>query len=302
MAKKSLGKGLNAIFSIYDKNDDEKSIDEILLENETNVENRVVNIPLTLIDPDRNQPRKNFDEKSLIELADSIKLHGVIQPITVVKTTDDRYKIIAGERRWRASKICGKHDIPCIIREYTPQQMKEIAIIENLQRENLNPIESAEALKSLMDEYNWTHEQLANRLSKSRSAITNTLRLLNLIPEVKAFVITGELSAGHAKTLAAITDSTLQLKLAKQSIEKKYSVRDLEKAMTQLKKQPEEQKPIISTTSQSNELKEFQRDLQRVFGTKVSIIGDDNRGKIQIEYFDFNDLERIFELVEKLKK
>lgn len=300
MAKNGLGKGLNALFAIYEKDNEKKSIEEIILENNISKENKtdkVIEIPLSLIDPDKNQPRKNFNEESLNELAASIKVHGVIQPIVVIQQ-EDRYKIIAGERRWRASKICEKKTIPCIVKQYTPQQIREISIVENLQREDLNPIESARAIKELMEEFNWTHEQLAERLGKSRPAITNTIRLLNLEPEVIDLVESGKISAGHARTLVTITNRDVQLKLAKQVQEKQLTVRDLEKASQETKKTVEAPKPI----NQSNELVEFRKDLQRVFGTKVSILGDDKRGKIQIEYYSFDDLQRIFDLVEKLKR
>ena len=159
MARKGLGKGLDALMAIYGKEEEKKSIQEFILEKEAKNKkdddsNKVIDISLSMIDPDKNQPRKNFNEESLNELADSIKVHGVIQPIVVTKV-DDRYKIIAGERRWRASKICGNKTIPCIIKNYTPQQIREISIVENLQREDLNPIESARAIKELMEEFNW---------------------------------------------------------------------------------------------------------------------------------------------------
>ena len=300
MARKGLGKGLDALMAIYGKDEEKKSIQEFILvkeaKNEDNA-NKVIEISLSMIDPDKNQPRKNFNEESLNELADSIKVHGVIQPIVVTKV-DDRFKIIAGERRWRASKICGNKTIPCIIKNYTPQQIREISIVENLQREDLNPIESARAIKELMEEFNWTHEQLAERLGKSRPVITNTIRLLNLEPEVIEMVESGKLSAGHARTLVTVTDREIQLKLARQVQSRNLTVRDLENASKENKKTQSVSKP----TPQSNELREFSKDLQRVFGTKVSIIGDDNRGKIQIEYFNFNDLQRIFDLVEKIKR
>lgn len=290
---------LDALSAIFSKDEETKSIEDIINQNKLDDEikdNKVVELPLSLIDPDKNQPRKNFDETALNELADSIRVHGVIQPIVVTKT-DDRYKIIAGERRWRASKICGNKTIPCIVKDYTPQQIREISIVENLQREDLNPIESARAIKELMEEYNWTHDQLAERLGKSRPVITNTIRLLNLEPEVIEMVESGKLSAGHARTLVAVNDRNLQIKLAKQVSEKKLTVRDLEKA-SKVTKKPDTNN---SVQPQSRELIEFGRNLQRIFGTKVSIIGDENRGKIQIEYYNFNDLERIFELVDKIK-
>lgn len=298
MAKKSLGKGLNALFAIYDKDTGKKSIEDFIIENENKNDkgDKVIDIPLSMIDPDKNQPRKNFDEDSLNDLAASIKIHGVIQPI-VVTPVDGRYRIIAGERRWRASKICENKTIPCIVKNYTPQQIREISIVENLQREDLNPIESARAIKELMDEYNWTHDQLAERLGKSRPAVTNALRLLSLEPEVISMVEQGKISAGHAKTLASISERDLQIKLAKQVQERNLTVRDLEKVRQTTKKSIQPPKPI----NQSNELKEFTRNLQRIFGTKVNIIGDEKRGKIEIEYYNFDDIQRIYDIMEKLK-
>ena len=248
-----------------------------------------------------HQPRKFFDNTALCELAESIKQHGIIQPIVVCKTAN-KYMIIAGERRYRASKLAGLTTIPAIVKIYTEKQIKEVSLIENLQREDLNPIETAEAMKELMDEFDLTQEELSERLGKSRSAVANTLRLLNLAPEVSVLVADGKLSAGHARALITIPKNK-QRAFADKIIAEDLSVRAVEKLVRNYLTPPEEKhKPKVSI---SKELRDMVDRMQRSFGTKVTAIGNDNKGRIYVDYYTRDDLERIYELlvqVEKIKK
>lgn len=253
----------------------------------------IVAIPLTDIDPNYEQPRKTFDEDALNELADSIKLHGVIQPIVVVPI-GKRFMIIAGERRFRASKLAGKTDIPAVIRHYSQQQIKEISLIENLQREDLSPIEAARAIKVLMNEFNMTQEMAADRIGKSRSAVANTLRLLTLSDEVIALIEKGRLSAGHARTLVVVPQEN-QYKLALKGCDNQMTVREMEKMVREFlnpKKTPEK------SPEETKELRELVGNMQRAFATKVSALGNDRKGRIYIDYYTTDDLDRISKMIE----
>ncbi len=308
MMKKGLGRGLESLFSVYrdtevdttNVNDKIDEVPEVKVVKMAPISDRikgdmVEQIDVGMIDPNKDQPRKVFDQTALNELAASIKLHGIIQPL-VVNKTGNRYMIIAGERRWRAAQIAGLKTVPAIVKEYDNRQIKEISIIENLQREDLNPMEAARAMKQLMDEYGWTQEVVADRLGKSRPVIANTIRLLNLEPEVIEMIEKGKLSAGHARSLVAVNNREAQIKLAKQVCEKKLTVRDLEKAVKQGKNGG------ASNAHQSIELKQLIHDMQKVFGTKVSALGNDQRGRIYIDYYSVDDLQRVYDLVEILKK
>ena len=301
MVKGGLGRGLESLFSSY-KNINNNEIEEnknvsreTLEENNKNIKN----INISLIDPNKEQPRKKFDTDALNELASSIKLHGVLQPILVVER-NGRYLIVAGERRWRASKIAGIKEIPCIVAEFTNTEIKEISIIENLQRQDLTPIEEAKAIKELIDEFGWTQEVVAERLGKSRPAISNTLRLLQLAPEVIQMIEEGKLSAGHAKSLVVVNDKDAQIKLAKQVCERKLTVRDLEQAVKSTK--GKSNKTQAPSGKISNEFHELIMDMQRVFGTKVFMMGSENRGRIYLDYFNKDDLDRLYEIVQYLKE
>lgn len=255
-------------------------------------ENRgVVEIEVSLIDTNREQPRKNFDPTALQELADSIKVHGIIQPILVTKK-GNRYSIVAGERRFRASKMAGLKKIPVIVKDYSDKEVKEIALLENIQRQDLNPIECSRAMEELLKSYNWTQEVLAERLGKSRSAIANSIRLLSLTPEVIAMVEDGKLSAGHARSLVIVDDPEVQLRLAKMAAEKKLTVRDMEKAVTDLSK-GKVVSPKKAIKLKTIEMAEVERIMQKKLATKVKLIGNDRKGKICIEYYSKDDLERI---------
>lgn len=245
--------------------------------------------------PNPEQPRKAFDENALKELAASILKHGVIQPITVAESHGG-YMIVAGERRFRASVLAGLKTVPAIVKDYDEREIKEVALLENLQREDLNPIEEARALKRLMDEFDLTQDEVAERLGKSRSAVANTLRLLNLSPETTRLVQRGELTAGHARALVTMP-FVKQSAVARKAVKEGWSVRELEAFLRKLNgktpdRQPERKKEICL------ELSDLVNRMQRVFGTKVSAIGNDDKGRIYIDYFTRDDLDRLSELVD----
>ncbi len=293
---RGLGKGLSALFS-----ETEEDYGKSLLFDEEPVAKGegVTEIDVSLIFANPNQPRKVFDEDALNELAASISKHGVIMPI-IVNKSGDRYMIIAGERRFRASKIAGLSKVPVIVKTYNERQIKEISLIENLQREDLNPIEAATAMRSLMEDYGMTQEELADRIGKSRPAIANTLRLLNLSQEVIKMVANGNLSAGHARTLVAVPQYD-QVKIAEQAIKDGVSVREIEKRVRDYFNPPEEKAKKKVKVELSAELKELIVDMQRVFGTRVNAIGNDKKGRIYIDYYTRDDLDRLSELLEYLK-
>lgn len=282
MANKGLGRGFASLMGLND-------VEEMSNEQQGGGE---VLLDIAEIDPNFEQPRKNFDEQALNELAESIKVHGVIQPI-VVTPMGKRYMIIAGERRFRASKLAGKTQIPALIRHYTPQQIKEISIIENLQREDLNPVEAGRAIKTLMSEFNMTQEMAADRIGKSRSAVANILRLLTLDDDVLKLVEQNRLSAGHARALVVVPKQS-QYKLALKACDNKMNVRDAEKMVREfLNPKPEKQKEEMNL-----ELKELVSNMQRAFATKVSAVGNGNKGRIFIDYYTADDLDRLCKLVE----
>lgn len=296
--KKGLGRGLDALFSTYKEQEPEVQVESPKAQVKSD-KGSVDEIAIKLIHPNVNQPRKNFDEAALKELADSIKTHGIIQPIVLNQEDDGTYMIIAGERRYRAAKIAGLEYLPAVIKHYTPKQIREISIIENLQREDLNPIEAARAIKQLMEEYNLTQETVADRIGKSRPAITNLLRLLNLTPEVIQMVEENKLSAGHARNLVVITNQQDQIKIATMAKDNKITVRDLERVVKEYLNPS--RKKSTKVVEQSIELKDLIQEMQRVFGTKVSVIGDDSKGRIYIDYYSEDDLDRMVQLLELIK-
>lgn len=290
MKKSGLGTGLEALLAI----NTESAYDE-----QGNLNSGVEEVDIERIITNSAQPRKSFDQKALEELAQSIKSHGVIQPI-LVTAVGNKYQIVAGERRYRASKIAGLTKIPVIVKNLTIQQRKEIALIENIQRQDLNPIEEAYAYKALIEEYGVTQEELAEKLGKSRPAITNALRLLTLNPVVIDMVSSGRLSAGHARCLASIKDYQVQASYAIAACDKQMSVRQLEVMVYNYlnpDKTPKKAKPVLTT-----ELKDLVTDMQRVFGTKIKVVGNNTKGRICIDYFTQKDLERIFDIIESMKK
>ena len=296
MANNRLGRGFAALIS------DMREIDnpEIATYDERGkLKDGVNEIAIDLVKPNPHQPRKTFNEESLKELAESIAGHGILQPLVVTKMGDG-YRIVAGERRYRAAKIAGLSLVPVIIKDLTEKEIREIALVENLQREDLNPMEESEALYNLLTENNLTQEALAHAIGKSRPAVANSLRLLTLPVEVQAMVRDLSLSTGHAKVLVAIKPAEIQIALAKEVLEKKLSVRDLENRIAEL--QREKKVPAERVRSVSPEFKAFIADMQRVFGTKVRANGNDKKGKIVIDYYTPDDLRRIYELIEKLKE
>lgn len=295
LGKSGLGKGLEALFP--------SNVDVETLGGEEFGKNseKIIEMKINDIEPNRNQPRKVFDEEKLTELADSIKEHGVLQPIIVTKK-DDYYQIIAGERRWRASKVAGLKTIPTIVRDYDEKKIREVALIENIQRENLNPLETARALKELMEEHNLTQEELSKTLGKSRSAIANTVRILNLDERVLELVGEGKLSEGHARSLVAIESPQKQYKLALDIINLDLSVRDTENMVREEKEEKKNAKSKKNTKIDKLDIiyKDIESRLKKALGTKVSFKpSTKSKGKIIIEYFSSEELERILEILEK---
>lgn len=293
-SNKGLGKGLSALFS-----ETEEDYGKSLLFDEDKSNNSTSEIAIDSIFANPNQPRKAFDQTALKELSDSIKKHGVIMPI-IVNRSGDRFMIIAGERRFRASKMAGLSTIPAIVKNYSERQIKEISLIENLQREDLNPIEAAVAMKSLMNDYGLTQEDLADRIGKSRPVVANTLRLLSLAPEVMKLVEKGDLSAGHARALVSVPHND-QLKMAENAVKHGLSVRDVEKAVKDYFIPPEQKQKKKVKQELSGELRDLIDQMQRVLGTKVNAIGNDNKGRIYIDYYTRDDLDRLADFIEYLK-
>lgn len=300
VAKKSgLGKGLDALIPAGNKKtvvrkDSEPVIIEKIVEKKG-----VETLKITEVEPNREQPRKNFDEDALLELADSIKQYGVIQPLIVQKKAD-HYEIIAGERRWRAAKMAGVKEIPVIIKDYTDQQVMEISLIENIQREDLNPIEEAMAYKNLMEEFHLKQDEIAEKVSKSRTAVTNSMRLLKLDKRVQQMMIDDMISAGHARTLITIEDPDAQYNIATKIFDEKLSVRETEKLVKLLQK-PEVKKEKVEKVN-SFIYKDIEEKMKAILGTKVTVDHkSNNKGKISIEYYSNEELERILYLLESIK-
>ncbi len=288
MKKGGLGKGLD---SLIPKNETKNQVSEVVNTDVKDKSEQVVK--LTSIEPNPLQPRKQFDEDTLLELSESIKQFGVIQPITVRKV-NDMYQIVAGERRWRASRLAGLKEVPVIIKEYTDQEVMEIGLIENIQRQDLNPIEEAIAYKKLLNEYNLKQDELAERVSKSRTVITNSMRLLKLDDRVQQMIVDEMLTTGHARALLAIDDVELQYKTAVKIFDEKLSVREVEKLIKALKSPKKEKinkEPDII-------MKDLETKIIDRLGTKVNIKqGSNNKGKIEIEYFSTEEFERLFDIL-----
>jgi len=303
MASKSkgLGRGLGSLLGILDDDQEEKIVADKKPEIKVEIPEgeTVVDIEISKIDNNPNQPRKVFEPTALSELAQSIKMYGVIQPI-LLTPRGDRFMIVAGERRFRASKLAEKKTIPAIIKEYTDAQVKEIALLENIQRQDLNPIETARAMKELLDTYNWTQETLADRLGKSRPAVANTIRLLNLCPEVIDLIEKGKLSAGHARSLIVVTNPEVQLKLANQVINNKLTVRDMENAVKEVENTSKKVTKHKESVELSIELKDFINTLEHKFSTKVDLKGNEKKGRIIINYYNQDDLDRIYDLINNI--
>lgn len=287
MAKKGLGKGLSTLF------DDNTIIDDIIEESSNK---DISQIKLSLIEPNRNQPRKNFDDEKIEVLANSIKENGLIQPIIITPSKNGMYKIVAGERRWRASKKAGLKEIPAVIRDYSDEQVAEIALIENLQREDLNPIEEALGYKALLEEFNLTQELISQKIGKSRSAIANSMRLLSLEEQIQKLLVAGDITSGHARAILSLEDNDLRLALSRRIIEDGLNVRQTEALSRQLqKKAPNKKTP--EKTAYDIELEHIQNKLSSDLGTKVRIVHTDKKGRIEIDYYGNEDLERILNLI-----
>lgn len=264
-------------------------------------EQKEITIKLSKIEPNSEQPRKDFNEEQLQELADSIKKYGVLQPLLVQKK-DSNYVIVAGERRWRAAKLAGLKEVPVVIREYSPQQAMEIALIENVQREDLNPIEEALAYQRLMQEFQLKQEEIAERVSKNRTTITNSMRLLNLTLEVRQMLIENRISSGHARALLGVESPELQLELAKKIEQERLSVREVEKAVKLLGKDKKEKKKKPDDEALELIFRDLEERMKTAMGTKVNISRKDkNKGRIEIEYYSESELERIVELIESIR-
>ncbi len=298
--KKAMGRGLGALFMDNDhENPDEirDIVEEIHQIGAPKADGSdVVQLKTMDIEPNKGQPRHRFDEEKLTALSESIQEHGVISPILVTPTKSGTYRIVAGERRWRASKLAGLKTVPCIIRSFEEQTVMELALVENLQREDLNPIEEAEGYQKLMDTFDLTQEEISKRVGKSRSAVANSLRLCNLTQEVKALVIQGEISQGHARALLSVEDSDLQLRLAERIIKEGLNVRQVEAIVSEIGK-PKAKTPRTQNPMTRKYYQDVETALGSQLGTKVKIREGAKKGKIEIEYYSKDDLERIlFEL------
>ena len=289
--KKGLGKGLDTL--IPQKVDKKSEIEK--KETKEKKENLVeATLKITEVEPNREQPRKKFDEDALIELSESIKQFGILQPLLVQKR-DDYYEIIAGERRWRAARMANLKEVPVLIRNYTEKEILEIALIENLQRENLNAIEEAKAYKKLMEEFNMKQDEVAERVSKSRTAVTNSMRLLKLDEKVQQMLIDEMISSGHARALIPIEDKELQYTIALKIFDEKLNVRETEKLIKTLQTEPiKVEKEDKKVPDNDFIYRDLENKMKEIVGSKVTIKNKDNqKGKIEIEYYSQEELERI---------
>ena len=301
MVKKSgLGKGLDSLIPSAGAKKSNPAKSEVKKEVvvEKVVKKEEVMLKITEVEPSREQPRKNFNEDALLELADSIKQFGIIQPL-IVQKQDDYYEIIAGERRWRAAKLAGLREVPVIIKNYTEQERVEIALIENIQREDLNPIEEALAFRRLLTEFELKQDELAERVSKSRTAVTNSMRLLKLDERVQQMVVDEKISTGHARALLAVEDKEQQYTLANKIFDEKLSVRETERLMKNFQKEKENKKS--QKTENEFIYKGIEEKIKMILGTKVTVNHKkNNKGRIEIEYYSNEELERIMDLLESI--
>lgn len=297
--KKGLGKGLDSLI-IPNKKVEAISKEKSELKKDEDPEVHEQLMKINMMEPNRDQPRKHFEEDALLELADSIKQFGVLQPI-LVRKQKDYYEIIAGERRWRAAKLAGIKEVPVIVKEFSEQEIVEIGLIENIQRENLNPIEESMAYKRLMEEFSLKQDEIAERVSKSRTAVTNSMRLLKLDNRVQQMIIDDMITTGHARALLAIEDKDLQYELATKIFDEKLSVRDVEK-MVKTIKNPKKEKKKKEVKNQFI-YTDLEEKMKEVIGTKVNISSKGKgKGKIEIEYYSDEELERVFDMIMSLRK
>lgn len=303
-AKKGLGKGLDSLIPAKADAAPKKEKVEVVVKADSEHDADAVMMDITKVEPNREQPRKTFDEDALIELSESIKQFGIIQPL-VVQDREIYYEIIAGERRWRAAKMAGLKEVPVIIKHYTEQEIMEISLIENIQRENLNPIEEALAYKRLLTEFNLKQDVLAERVSKSRTAVTNSMRLLKLNEKVQTMVIDKMLTTGHARALLGIEDQDKQYQAAQQIFDQKLSVRDAEKLVKNI--QNEKKNPVEPTGKKLDPQLEaiygdLEEQMKKILGTKVAINAkDEKKGKLEIEYYSQDELDRIVDLIRTIQ-
>lgn len=288
MAKKGLGRGLNALLSV-----------DSVVETTTEYEKGVKLIKLTQIEPNKTQPRTEFDEEKLHNLAESIAEYGVLQPIVVKLNSNGFYTIIAGERRWRAARIAKIKEIPAIVKNFDEKSEKEVTLIENLQRENLNAIEEALGIKELMDVYGLTQEEVSKKIGKSRSAVANSVRLINLPDKIKEFIKDGKLSMGHARSLLSIDDNSLKILVAEKIIKEDLSVRQTESYIKTITTE----KKIKKASKEEEEIRIYIKNLEETLsselGTKIKIVNKKNKGKIEIPYSSSEDFERIIKIIKK---
>lgn len=291
--KSGLGKGLDSLITdkvgknttVKEKTEEKEATDGVMLN-------------INKVEPNRDQPRRNFDEDALLELAESIKQFGILQPLLVQKK-DDYYQIVAGERRWRAAKMAGIKEVPVIIKQLSDQEIMEISLIENIQRENLNPIEEALAYKRLLNEFNLKQDEVAERVSKSRTAVTNSMRLLKLNEKVQQMVIDEMLTTGHARALLGIDDQEKQFLVAQKIFDEKLSVRDTEKMVKKLQKEKKENKDTADLKDEKLEAiyRDLEEQIKQIFGTKVYIKQKNAKeGKVEIEYYSQDELDRIVDM------
>ncbi|SFU63496.1 ParB/RepB/Spo0J family partition protein [Butyrivibrio sp. INlla21] len=286
--KRGLGKGLDSIIpaKVSSSAKETKIVEQ-------HIEGQVVKVNITKVEPNRNQPRKTFDEDSLIELSESIKQFGIINPI-IVTDKKDHYEIVGGERRWRAAKKAGLKEVPVIIKDLNEQEIAEIALIDNIQREDINPIEEAIAYKKLIDDFGYTQDVVAEKVSKSRVTITNSLRLLKLCDKVREMVVEGLLSTGHARALIPVDNEEEQITLAQKVFDEKLSVRETEKLVKNLGKTKKPKKGVVKNESIDAIYASLSEKCKQAVGTKVDIISKgDGTGKIEIEFYSNDDLEKI---------
>ena len=297
MAKKGLGKGLNLLFDDDLKEQPVSPEQKPAEKSDDDSHSGVTYMKLSKIEPNKNQPRKTFDKEKIEVLADSIKENGLIQPIIITEGENGMYKIVAGERRWRACKKAGLKEIPVLIRDYSDEQVAEVALVENLQREDLNPIEEALGYNLLITEFSMTQETVSQKVGKSRSAVANSLRLLTLSDDIKNLLITGVMSGGHARAILSVEGDDLRDAMAKRIIDDGLSVRQAEALARQIsRKATVRTKPPAKSAAESAAYEEMERKLSSSFGTKVKISSNGKKGKIEIEYFGNDDLDRIINM------
>ena len=309
-AKKSgLGRGLDALFpekTVHSKQE-EKPVQKAVsadAEKEKEIEIETVGsgiktVKISKVEPNRKQPRKKFDEDALLELSESIKQYGVLQPL-LVSDKKDYYELVAGERRWRAAKMAGLKEVPIIIKEFSDQETVEISLIENIQREDLNPVEEAQAYKRLIDEFHLKQDEIADRVAKSRTAVTNSLRLLKLDPRVQDMVVDEMITAGHARAILSIPDPDMQEMVASKVFDNQLSVRETEELVRKILK-PSKKKEKVSDSAEDAIYESLEEKMKGITGTRVFIRRKkNNKGKIEIEYYSRDDLERIIDLFESI--